>query len=223
MGSVYRALASYEALVYIALAIVGLFAFRRMWRSWREWRDSVYGLEREFALRRLGQATALGFLILGLVLAEFFIATFIAPSLPASDILATPTLDLLAAPIGTLSGTQAALPPMTQEVPSGMSGCVPDKIIITAPKSGEEINGTVVLTGTANVPNFGFYKYEVASLGTSNWTTISAGDKIIKSDKLGEWDTTALANGDYFLQLVIIDNVGVTIEPCVIAVRIVNQ
>ena len=223
MGSVYRALASYEALVYIALAIVGLFAFRRMWRSWREWRDSVYGLEREFALRRLGQATALGFLILGLVLAEFFIATFIAPSLPASDILATPTLDLLAAPIGTLSGTQAALPPMTQEVPSGMSGCVPDKIIITAPKSGEEINGTVVLTGTANIPNFGFYKYEVASLGTSNWTTISAGDKIIKSDKLGEWDTTALANGDYFLQLVIIDNVGVTIEPCVIAVRIVNQ
>jgi len=223
MGSVYRALASYEALVYIALAIVGLFAFRRMWRSWREWRDSVYGLEREFALRRLGQATALGFLILGLVLAEFFIATFIAPSLPASDILATPTLDLLAAPIGTLSGTQAALPPMTQEVPSGMSGCVPDKIIITAPKSGEEINGTVVLTGTANIPNFGFYKYEVASLGTSNWTTISAGDKIIKSDKLGEWDTTTLANGDYFLQLVIIDNVGVTIEPCVIAVRIVNQ
>lgn len=223
MGSVYRTLASYEALVYIALAIGGLFAFRRMWRSWREWRDSVYGLEREFALRRLGQATALGFLILGLVLAEFFLATFIVPSLPASDILATPTLDLLAAPIGTLSATQAALPQVTQEVPSGMSGCVPDKIIITAPKSGEEINGTVVLTGTANIPNFGFYKYEVAPLGTTNWATISAGDKIKKNEELGQWDTTALANGDYFLQLVIIDNVGVTIEPCVIAVRVVNQ
>src|SRR5574339_282918 len=42
MGFVYRTLANYEPLVYIALAIGGLFAFRRMWRSWREWRDSVW-------------------------------------------------------------------------------------------------------------------------------------------------------------------------------------
>jgi hypothetical protein len=45
MGAVYRTLASYEPLIYIALAIGALFAFRRMWNSWREWRDSVYGLE----------------------------------------------------------------------------------------------------------------------------------------------------------------------------------
>src|SRR5215208_6506860 len=130
MGSVYRTLANYEPLVYIALAIGGLFAFRRMWRSWREWRDSVYGLEREFALRRLGQATAAAFLVLALIFAEFFIATFIVPSLPASDVLSTPTLDLLLTPQGTLSpaeSTQAALSPVTEEVPSGMSGCIPDQ------------------------------------------------------------------------------------------------
>jgi len=226
MGVVYRNLATYESLIYVALAIIGLFAFRRMWRAWREWRDSVYGLEREFALRRLGQATAFAFIVLSLVFAEFFIATFVAPSLSASDILSTPTLDLLAAPAGTLSpdaATQAALLPVTQEVPSGMSGCEPDKIMITSPKSGEVINGTITLTGTASVPNFGFYKYEVAPLGTANWATISAGDKTVKNDKLGDWDTTALANGDYFLQLVIIDNVGVTLEPCVVAVRVLNQ
>lgn len=226
MGVVYRNLATYEYLIYIALAIIGLFAFRRMWRAWREWHDSVYGLEREFALRRLGQATAFAFIVLGLVFAEFFIATFVAPSLPASDILSTPTLDLLASPVGTLSpdaATQAALSPITQEVPSGMNGCDPDKIMITSPKSGEVIKGTVTLTGTASVPNFGFFKYEFAPLGTVNWVTISAGDKIVKNDKLGEWDTTPIANGDYFLQLVIIDNVGVTLDPCVIAVRVLNQ
>ena len=226
MGVVYRNLATYESLIYIALAIIGLFAFRRMWRAWREWRDSVYGLEREFALRRLGQATAFAFIILGLVFAEFFVATFVAPSLPASDIMPTATLDLLAAPAGTLSpdaAMQTALLPVTPEVPSGMSGCEPDKIMITSPKSGEEINGTIALIGTANVPNFGFYKYEVAPLGTANWATISAGDKTVKNDKLGDWDTTVLANGDYFLQLVIIDNVGVTLTPCVIAVRVSNQ
>lgn len=226
MDYVFRFFATYEALVYIVLAIGGLFAFRWMWRSWREWRDSVYGLEREFALQRLRQATTVGFLVLGLVFAEFYVATFVVPTLPASGLLATPTLDLLAAPAQTLSpeqATQAVLAPVTQEVPSGMSGCQPEKIIITSPRSGEQISGTVMLAGTANVPNFGFYKYEVAPLGTANWATISANDKTVKNGDLGQWDTTALVNGEYFLQLVIIDNVGKTLEPCVIAVRVLNQ
>lgn len=226
MGPVYRTLASYEPLIYIALAIGGLFAFRRMWRSWREWRDSVYGLEREFALRRLGQATAAAFLILALIFVEFFIATFIAPSLPATDLLATPTLDLLLTPQGTLSpadATQAALSPVTQEVPSGMSGCIPDQIMITSPEPGAEVNGIVKIGGTASIPNFGFYKYEVARLGTQDWATISANRDPKQNAELGEWNTTSLTNGDYFLRLVITDNVGKSLEPCVIAVRVVNQ
>jgi hypothetical protein len=226
MGPVYRTLASIEPLIYIVLAIGGLFAFRRMWRSWREWRDSVYGLEREFALRRLGQATAAAFFILALIFAEFFIATFIAPSLPATDILATPTLDLLLTPQDTLSpeqATQAALSPVTQAAPSGMSGCIPDQIMITAPEPGKPVSGTVKITGTANVPNFGFFKYEFAPMGSQNWATISAKRVPVINGEIGDWNTTSLTNGDYFLRLVITDNVGEALEPCVIAVRIVNQ
>jgi hypothetical protein len=226
MGPLYRTLASYEPLIYIALAIGGLFAFRRMWRSWREWRDSVYGLEREFALRRLVQATGAAFLILVLVFVEFFVATFIAPSLPATDILATPTLDLLLTPADTLSpeqATQAALSPVTQSVPSGMSGCIPDQIMITAPEPGATVTGTVEITGTASIPNFGFFKYEVAPLGSQNWATISAGREPKINEVLGTWNTSSLTNGDYFLRLVITDNVGMALEPCVIAVGVANQ
>jgi hypothetical protein len=226
MGPVYRALASYEPLIYIALAIGGLFAFRQMWRSWREWRDSVYGLEREFALRRLGQATATAFFILALVFVEFFIATFIAPSLPATDILATPTLDLLLTPASTLSpeqATQAALSPVTETVPSGMSGCIPDQIMITSPEPGANVSGTVEITGTASVPNFGFFKYEFAPRGSQNWGTISAVREPKVNEVLGSWNTTSLTNGEYFLRLVVTDNVGISLEPCVIAVRVINQ
>lgn len=226
MGPVYRTLASYEPLIYIALAIGGLFAFRRMWYSWREWRDSVYGLEREFALRRLGQATAAAFFILALVFVEFFIATFIAPSLPATDILATPTLDLLLTPAETLSpeqATQAALFPVTRSVPSGMSGCIPDQIMITAPEPGDPVSGTVEITGTANIPNFGFFKYEIAPMGTQNWATISAEREPRVNEVLGSWNTSSLTNGDYFLRLVVTDNLGASLEPCVIAVHVANQ
>jgi|WetSurMetagenome_2_1015567.scaffolds.fasta_scaffold53431_3 hypothetical protein len=222
MGPVYRTLASYEPLIYIVLAIGALFAFRRMWRSWREWHDSVYGLEREFALRRLVQASGLALLLLALVFAEFFIATFIAPSLPASDIMATPTLNLLVTPVGTLSADTTALA-VTQPVPNGMSGCVADKIMITSPEPSANVSGTISIKGTADVPNFGFYKYEVAPMGSQNWATIAANRNTVKNDELGKWNTAAVTNGDYFLRLVITDNVGATLEPCVIAVRVLNQ
>jgi hypothetical protein len=186
----------------------------------------VYGLEREFALRRLGQATAAAFFILALIFVEFFIATFIAPSLPATDILATPTLDLLLTPEDTLSpeqSTQAALSPVTQAAPSGMSGCIPDQIMITAPEPGSAVSGTVKITGTANVPNFGFFKYEFAPMGSQNWATISAKRVAVTNGEIGDWNTSSLTNGFYFLRLVITDNVGVALEPCVIAVQIANE
>ena len=118
MGPIYRSLAAYEPLIYIALAIWSLFVFRSMYRSWREWQDSVYSLEREFALTRLVRSTAIALLVLGLVFAEFFIATFVAPALPASDILATPTLNLFASPAGTISpelATQNAISPVDRK------------------------------------------------------------------------------------------------------------
>ena len=222
MGPVYRTLANYEPLIYIVLAIGALFASRRMWRSWREWRDSVYGLEREFALRRLVQASGLALLILALVFSEFFIATFIAPSLPASDIMSTPTLNLLVTPVGTLSPGATALA-VTQAVPNGMSGCIPDQIMIDSPSPGDDVNGTISITGTADVPNFAFYKYEVAPMGSENWATIAANRSTVKNEELGKWNTASVTNGEYFLRLVITDNVGASLEPCVIAVRVLNQ
>ena len=224
MGFVYRSLGAYESLIYISLAILGLFVFRRMWGAWREWRDAVFTLEREFALWRLVRVAALGFLVLALFFVEFYIATFIAPSLPAVGLVVTPTLDLLVSPPPTLTGvdsTQAAQP--TQPVQSGMSGCVADRIMIISPKPGEEVKGVVDLIGTADVPNFGFYKYEIAPVGTLSWATVQADRQPKKDELLGKWNTLSLSNGDYFLRLVITDNVGKALDPCVIAVRVLNQ
>lgn len=225
MNAFYRLLAANEPLIYIALVVWALFVVRAMIRAWLEWRNSVYALEREFSLRRLIRSTIYGLLVLGLIFSEFFIATFVVPALPASDILPTPTLDLLVTPANTLApdaATQAALNPTAVSVPSGMSGCDPKTIMLDNPKPGDPVSGIIELSGTANIPNFAFYKYEISAMGTNIWATISAGDKPKKNEKLGEWNTTMLANGDYFLQLVVIDNAGKTHDPCVIAVRVAN-
>jgi hypothetical protein len=223
MTEIYNFLRTYEVLIYILLAIGALFAFRWLWRSWRESQTAVYTMEREFSSRRLGQSAAISALIVVLFCVEFFMATFIIPGLPADVLVTTPTLDFISTPTGTLSPemmTQFAnLPP--QPMAANVVGCTPNQIMLTSPQPGDEIKGTVELIGTVDIPNFGFYKYEVARAGSDTWATISADRNTVKNGLLGRWNTTALTPGDYQLRLVVTDNQGEVLPACIVPVRIV--
>lgn len=225
MEAVFRFLATYEGLIYILLTLGGLFAFRWLWKSWREWHDSVFGLEREFAMRRLSQSLIVSLMILFLFFGELFLASFVVPALPASDLLATPTLDVLNQTASALSGDPAELlsatAPASGALPDAASGCVPDEIILTSPEPGQEVSGSVTLVGTVNVENFGFYKYEFSLQGVDTWTTVSAGREPKINSDLGLWDTSSLTPGDYQLRLEVTDNQGQVYPPCVIPVRVV--
>ncbi len=223
MAEIYQFLSRYEVLIYIVLAIGGLFAFRRLFVTWIEWRESVYALEREFALHRMSQAVAFVILILILFFGEMTTVSFVIPGRPASFFISTPTIDVLATPTGTISpalATRMALTPSSVPTPGNTSGCVANKLMISAPKAGSEVNGIVELIGTVNIPNFGFYKYEVAPLNTNSWATIAASTTPVPNDSLGRWDTSVLTPGDYQLRLVVTDTQGRSLPPCVIPVRV---
>lgn len=215
-------LAEYEALVYIILAIGALFSFRWLFRSWNEWRIAVFKLEREFSARRLGRSAVISVMIVVFFCVEFFLASFIIPGLPADFFLATATLDLISTPTGTLSPemlTQFAVQPQRTSQPN-TAGCTPGQIELTFPAPGEEIRGAIELSGTVNIPNFGFYKYEVAPLGSDTWATIAAGRTVVIESALGGWDTSVLTPGDYQLRLVVVDNQGTALTPCVVPVQV---
>lgn len=225
MEPLYRFLATYEGLIYILLSLGGLFAFRWLWTSWREWRDSVFGLEREFAVRRVSQAFMVSLLILFLFLGELFLASFVVPALPSNELVATPSLNLLNQAQGFISSDPAValtvMTPVANFLSGATSGCKPSEIILTSPEPGQELSGIVKLVGTVDVDNFGFYKYEVAPQGTELWATISAGREIVKNGDVGLWDTSTLTPGDYQLRLEVTDNQGKAYPACVIGVRVV--
>jgi hypothetical protein len=93
--------------------------------------------------------------------------------------------------------------------------------MFTFPEPGEQVSGIVELTGTVNVENFGFYKYEVSPANTDNWFTISARTEVVTNGDLGTWDSSALTTGDYQLRIIVVDNIGQELPPCVIPVRVV--
>lgn len=225
MVAFLKFISTYEALIYIVLAIGALFSFRWLFRSWNEWRVAVFSLEREFSSRRLGRSALISILIVIFFCIEFFAVSFIVPGLPSDFFLATPTLDLISTPTGTLSPellTQIAGQP--QAAQPNAAGCTPGQLELTFPEAGDEIKGVVELTGTVNIPNFGFYKYEIAPSGSDSWATIAAGRVAVIQGSLGRWDTTALTPGDYQLRLVVVDNQGTILTPCIVPVQvIVNQ
>jgi len=226
MVAILKFIITYAPLIYLLLALGLLLGLRRLWRARREGRESVYGLEREIAHRHLRQALAILTIIVFLVLAEFIFVIFLAPNLPALSLLPTATINPLSVPTNTLSpeliATIIAAPPISNALVEP-SGCVPGQIMITSPKAGDmiKIKSQVILSGSANIPDFGFYKYEFAPSGTDVWTTIQANRVVVEEGELGSWDTTELIAGDLLLRLVVTNNKGQSLPPCVVPIKIV--
>jgi hypothetical protein len=231
MEEVLRFFRTYEIWIYLVLALAGLVYIRKFIIAWDEMRAAAFGLERESAQRRLNQSASLLVILLMMAIGLFATVSFVAPAFPGSNPLFTPTVDLLATQTSTLSPESQANvsaemedggPTVTPTIEIPGVGCTPGQALITEPLDGTEISGVVIVKGTANIPNFGFYKYEIARPGETVWLTIQAGREIIEAGDLGQWDTRTLDSGDYMLRLVVTDNQGESTEPCVIQVRVNN-
>jgi hypothetical protein len=258
MDEALRFFRTYEVWIYLLLGFGGLIYLRRFILAWQELRGAGFGLERDSAQARLNQSASALVLLFTLVIIEFVLVSFIAPTMPGATPLLTPTLDLLAtstitlpastpgaalatAPLGTLAagtvepagagllagtpaGTPAGVPAATLApgTPLAGGGCLPGQVFIANPLEGTEINGTVPITGTVDIPNFGFYKFEMRPQGGSDtsWLTILAGNEARQDANLGSWNTSLLPPGNYELGLVVTDNQGKSLPACVVNVRV---
>jgi hypothetical protein len=223
METPLRFFVTYAPLIYLVLFIGLLIAIRRLLQARHETQESIFGLERELSHKHTSQAITALCLIIFFGLAEFYLAVFLAPGLPASSVISTATGNPLITPTGTLSPgvlqtLGASTPAPTATVAA--AGCIPGQISITTPKAGDEIRGKVTLRGSANIPDFGFFKYEYAPRGTDNWSTILAVRSAIQDGELGPWDTSLLTSGDYSLRLVVTDNQGNALPACVVPVSV---
>jgi hypothetical protein len=227
MAEVLRFFRSYEIWIYLILGVLALWQIRKFLIAWEEVRGAAFGLEREAAQNRLNQAAVMLLLLLLMSVSEFTLVYIVAPTVPGAIPIPSPTLNLLATATAVLPletpnpyavETPTALPADGQLVGQG---CTPGSVAISAPKDGETVSGVVKVEGTADIPDFGFYKYEIARPGDSIWLSLNAGDSPVRDGVLGEWITDMLPEGDYMLRLVVTDNKGQTLPACVIQVRVV--
>jgi len=223
MAAILHFFKSYAILIYSFLVIGLMFAIRSLAHARGEMGESLYGLEREAARRHTSQAVAAFSLIIFLGIAELVLTGFLAPYLPAFSLLATQTMNPLITPTNTippeLLATIGVLTPVSTPT-AQTTGCIPGQIMITSPKPGDIVKGQVILMGTANIPNFGWYKYEFSPSGTDVWSTLQANNKVIQDGELGRWDTSEVTPGDYNLRLIVYNNQINALPPCVVPLRV---
>lgn len=211
-------IASLQGWIYVLLLLTGLVYLRLALKWQGEVRSSQYGLERERAGSKRSRAAGMLILILAAAAATFVISTFLVPQFPASpQATAIPTISLL---------EQEAIQGLTVEpqvTPNG-AGCLNESATISSPISGEEIRGLVEVRGTADIPNFAFYKIEIRPAEPSSvWQVITAGTETLSDEVLGMWDTSLVENGVYLLQLVVTDTAGNAPLPCAIEIVVLPE
>ncbi len=225
MEDILRYLKNYELAIYIILALVAVWQIRKFFLAWEELRAAAFGLERESAQSRLNRTAGVLVFLLMVAVFEYALVTFVVPNVEGANPLPSPTVDLLATPTSTLppaTPTSSTPQPVEGQAPEAESatGCVPGEVMISSPEDGETIRDIVEVMGTADIPDFGFYKFEVSKVDTQSWLTIQAQDEVKRKEKLGFWDTTQIEPGPYDLRLVVFDNLGNQREPCVISIYV---
>lgn len=219
MNEILRYLKDLEYLIYLVLGAFTVWQLRKFYYSWEELRAAAFGLEKESAQIRLNRSAALLVVLLFLATAEFGLVSFIIPAMPAVEPLPTATLDLLATPTITLAVESETAVPEGTALPGTaiiQSGCIPELVMITFPENNATVRDIVEVEGTVNIPDFGFYKFEISRGESENWLTIQAGDTPREDEMLGFWDTTQLDPDNYYLRLVVVDNQGIQLDPCVV-------
>jgi hypothetical protein len=228
MAEALRFFRDYEIWIYLIAAALAIWQIGKFAWAWRDFRSAGFGLERELAQVRLNGAATMLVLLVAATVVEFALVSFIIPFVPSAVALPTPTLNLLAtrsitlAPQSLATGTASPVGTLPQSAggPTGQSTCIPGQVELTSPKDGEEVTDVVTLIGTVDIPNLGFYKYELAHPGDPAWLTVGGGrDKVVKG-KLGEWDSTTRTPGEYLLRLVVANSEGEYLPACVIRVRV---
>ena len=148
---------------------------------------------------------------------------------PVSTQIASPTGTFGPLPSVAPIATPLDRPPDTPAPPATAEGeallpaeaaCSSAGTQILAPGNSEQLRGTVEILGTASIPDFAFYKFEIQWPNSSEWVTLRTFETPVAGGVLGYWETSTLEPGSYRFRLVVVDQTGNYPPPCVIGVQV---
>jgi hypothetical protein len=243
-------LANYAGLIYLACVVGMVLYLREIFAARLDRKQSLYSLEREAANARASRGVLMIFVIALLAGATYLLSTYVAPSLTIEQAATTPTPPFTLTtetpaptlqpsptrtprptltPTGQATAPIAATPavvesPTPSPPPLPPASCPDPNVQLIAPAPGQTFNGSIQLRGTADSPNFAFYKFTLKGPATNN-VAQTVGD-VVRAPRrdavLGNIDGASLLAqpGTYIISLIVVDNTGNEAPACSVPVII---
>ena len=237
MLELFHFLVDYQVWIYAILGVLALIYLIRVINAARERYNTIFGLERENAQRRLNSALAVFILLILLIAAEFILVTFVIPEWPT--VMMTPTPETPQPADDEMLVVNNAVSGLTiQSTPEGITvvdagnnpartlstGCIPGQLEWLSPRSGDVISGNYTLEANVNVQNMAFYEWAFSPVtDQEEWQTLSAGNLPVLEGELGLWATSQVANGDYVLRLTVFNLSNEELPACDAVIRVLNE
>ncbi len=97
-------------------------------------------------------------------------------------------------------------------------------IEVTSPLPGSALQGSVVITGSTNLPGFQAAEvdFSYGDTGPANWFLIQQSQEAVQSGTLAVWDTSKIADGNYRLRVVVNLQDGKVLETTITGLRVRN-
>lgn len=248
MEAVLRLIADYQWWFYGLLGLILLFYLRRAILARREAARSIFKLEKEQAQARYGRSVVMSALVLLIIAVVFGVSTFLLPALEQPPDLPTPTATSgpLVEPTLTftpLPATRTPTPTATRVLPTRPvrptdtpavvasptlavrpPNCPNPNARLTSPGVNQVVQGNVPIRGTANIPNFQYFKIEVgpgANPQDHEWTVVGQlRHTPVDNGLLETFNSAAYPPGIYTLRLVVVDQTGNYPDPCRVTITI---
>ncbi|MDY7042010.1 MAG: hypothetical protein SVX38_14230 [Chloroflexota bacterium] len=242
MTIIVKLVAKYATWLYAICAFGILIYLRAIIVAYRERSQAMFALEREAAASRGYRAAVVIVIILAMGGAIYFVSSVLAPQveivaeptpMPTALLLPTPTPSP-GAPVQTLTPTLTPTrrppPPRPTSILEEITptpevippGCPNPQARLTYPGVNAVLSGAVQIFGSANIPDFDYYKFEFRQAGSAEWAWLQSYETPVTDGLLGVWNTSALPDGSYGFRLVVVDNTGNHPPPCEITVTIVH-
>jgi len=248
MEQVLRFIADYQWWIYAVLGLVLLFYLRRAIVSRQQGVRSIFKLEQEQLHLRYSRSVMVSAAVLLVMVSVFMLgnplrlapattpepspsttsgpltAPTLTPTSPPPTITATATATRVppTSPVRPTATAQVAAAATTAAPQVRPASCPDPNRRITAPGINQVVQGNVAVRGTADHPNFDYYKIEVGSgANPQQWTVVGQLHRApVSGGVLETFNANAYPPGVYTLRLVVVDSTGNFPEPCQVTITV---
>lgn len=128
--------------------------------------------------------------------------------------------DVLFVPVAP-QGAVVPVAPIPERADAVRDGCTDDRVVIVGPAPLDHVTGTIMVLGTAALPDIAYYRLEVRPDTQPDYDFYSETPTLVFNGILGSINTDLYDNGLHWIRLVVVNTQGFVVSGATCAIPVI--